>query len=420
MMWRKETETDWVNYIPIKGLKNSENRGLLKSPFYIAINIVKEDEEFGLIYDITVSLKDKRQWKLSKKYSEFQTLHQSLSQWKIPFTQNSFPRLGLKDLMFKSLIDEDALVRRRQRMEDWIRDFLLNESFMNDENIINAVYNFIEVDKHGGRNYTQQLNIESYSKNESVALPEEHVKSIFKLPSNELSKCFPLTVSNLSKQFPFRVKIKEFEELINGNNCDTFNADNTEKQLKKDLSRDRLIIQGKRYLGSQTELDILIENFIRAINNTGREKLDNFKLNNIELRKTCLELLFAASRTESAFKSHSILSNIIDNNTENGPIMIIPESSLSDPIDLSIRILEKNEKWCLAVESKCGTCYRLLSTLEEDMPLIMQIKAIYTKTTFIMPELSNKLLNEIHFTLKDGNNYLVFEKETTTTNRDWK
>jgi hypothetical protein len=414
-LWRNETESDWVNYIPLKGLLNSENRGLLKSPFYISIITVKEDEGEGLIYNILISLKDKRQWKLSKKYSEFHTLHLSVTNWKIPFTKNAFPRLGLKDLMFKSLLDENAMVRRRQRMENWIRDFLLNETLMNDENILSAIYNFIEVDKHGGRNYIQQSNLENYSKNQSIALPEDHIVSIFKLPQNELSNCFPLTIANLSIQLPFRVKIKEFEEL--NENID-LTKDNTEKQLTKDLSRDRLIFQGKRYLGSKTGLESLIEIFIKNINNIGGGKLENFKLNNIELRKTCLELLYSASRTESAFKSHSILSNIIDNSTEIGPIMIVPESLLSDPIDISFRIVEKNEKWCIAVESNCGSCYRLLSTLEEDMPVIMQLKAIYTKTTFIMPELSN-VLNEIPFTVKDGSNHLVFEKETTTTKRDW-
>jgi hypothetical protein len=102
--------------------------------------------------------------------------------------------------------------------------------------------------------------------------------------------------------------------------------------------------------------------------------------------------------------------------TEDPPLLIVPESMLSEPIVLNFRLMEKDgddSKWCIACDVEAAACFRLV-TANEDMDVALQLKITYCKTMYAMDGGEGKLLD------KEGTCFVVFEKETLTTKRDWK
>eukprot|EP01034_Spumella_vulgaris_P022181 gene22181-28291_t len=165
-----------------------------------------------------------------------------------------------------------------------------------------------------------------------------------------------------------------------------------EKQLRKDLSRDRIIIQGRKVAGSATDLDGVVDICKQAIlqtvikaghqlsavrhdassgssvsarppppppgNYTGparggatspgsaqQETAATHSLQMLDyVSKAALQQI---SRTESAFLSHSALMEMLDVNdtrrtADFSPFLVVPESTLAEPLVLNFRIQERN------------------------------------------------------------------------------
>ena len=159
-----------------------------------------------------------------------------------------------------------------------------------------------------------------------------------------------------------------------------------------------------------------------------------------EISKFCTNNLIFASRTESAFIAHQLLLSCVQTVTDgpgpgpdpDPPLLIVPESMLSEPIVLNFRLMEKDgddSKWCIACDVEAAACFRLV-TANEAMDVALQLKITYCKTMYAMDggngnangdgdgdgagAGAGKLLQ------KEGACFVVFEKETLTTKRDWK
>lgn len=96
---------------------------------------------------------------------------------------------------------------------------------------------------------------------------------------------------------------------------------------------------------------------------------------------------------------------------------------------INMDINNNNDDWCVQCEGEASTVYRVLDG--ETLQPLLQLKIMYTTTLFGMPQYhhhhssssnNNNDNNNIAlngFTVKEGKCYLVIDKVTTTTSRDW-
>lgn len=263
------------------------------------------------------------------------------------------------------------------------------------------------------------------------------------------------------------------------------------EQLRKDCRRDRLIVQGKRLNGSDVSLEQIYalcqESILQEMGTMGKKfdlglragtkaspnsknpfddpaeeptaavgqeksvSLDSYSTLHVlpNLQQDCERFsrfaLSVLSRTESGYLSHASLSEIFD--TENfhqrpdfAPCFFVPESTLSDPLQLTFRVIEKGgapqalrgkfaqpalaEKWCVECTGETSTVYRLMDAMS--LEPLLQIRVIFQVTLFGMPQYSAGTSRAspdaivTGLTIKEGKCYLLVDKATTTTSRDWK
>jgi len=114
-----------------------------------------------------------------------------------------------------------------------------------------------------------------------------------------------------------------------------------------------------------------------------------------------------------------LLNSVETMAAESLPLLIVPESMLSEPLVVNFRLMEKDgdeSKWCVACDVEAAACFRLVAA-NEAMDVALQLKITYCKTMYALDGGGE---GGSVFTSKEGACFVVFEKESKTTKRDWK
>lgn len=148
--WRKEMPEDWqfgvAKYVP----NMAENRALHKSPIYAIVETYRPLTGNDYEFVMKVTLKDGREWKIGKTYSQFSSFKFSLPFGTCFSFQNSFPQPVMVGSWFGEY-SSAFLERRRQALSEWMRELVLNEACMSSPAVLDLLYAFIDADAHGGR-----------------------------------------------------------------------------------------------------------------------------------------------------------------------------------------------------------------------------------------------------------------------------
>ena len=137
------------------------------------------------------------------------------------------------------------------------------------------------------------------------------------------------------------------------------------------------------------------------------------------------------------------LSFVLDSENSENPIMVVPESSLSDPIEINFHLSDERTKqepagsdlsmkslWTVQCDAKSRTCYRMV--LADTMQTVLQIKISFCKSYKIFGtwvrsscesdnyEVDENSVRIENFCAFGSAPTFLFERETSTTSRDWK
>ena len=230
----------------------------------------------------------------------------------------------------------------------------------------------------------------------------------------------PMTLATLADELcrggPFRVDLADSLSSVPSNN----------EQLKKDLARDRVIINSHRIQGGSLGT---FDEVLAACRATAADLLASAGLQPVAASSAdtfTTSLLRQLSRTESAFTSLQCLHTVVDLSSDGdgeegagGNTVIVPESVLAEPMMLRIDLLQRKPKqtstvakdYCLDVLQQTSTVFRFVDAAT--MSTKLQLRIIYVRRTYGM------LVGGGEIQEKAGSSALVFVKETKTTSRDW-
>jgi hypothetical protein len=342
LSWYGEAEDDWVNYIETVNNASEEIRGLFKCPVYIRVASFRKDDLNNILFKFAVSMKDGRVWSVEQHFNKISSFKGSLPMRFV----NKLPHFPFPRLLSREN-DSEFQERRRVVLEEWFRDMCLNEECMTNAEFMSAVYAFIEVDKHGGIYKTGNAT----TGNAAAGLERPYLCGPlftvdFKSIVGQLSGPYPVDVNSLLHLLPVKVKIdSQLKQVIEppptpvntvggGTGVASSGADSSLKQLEKDYSRDRVVIQGRRLLGSRTNIDGLCRQIKSAIHFQMQNNKISQMLGNDGINKFALKILSSIGRTESAFSTFALINHIIS-----APgCMVTPESALASPIEIMFSV----------------------------------------------------------------------------------
>ena len=415
-------------------------------------------------------------WICERTYRDFEEFKHSLPfgtslffKTQFPYPLLPVPYVGTFFKLGGVEIDISEVEKRRQLLDEWMRELTMSEKCMSNADILQKVHSFVAADKtkpstEPGRNSnatsaamtppaaadvpsSSSLAKSSVSPLSCNATVDKHplfltIKRIRKfLPSN-----FPVTVAQLDEMLstgPFRLDVADFKEASGG--LGTIDKDDDD-QLRKDLSRDRIVINGRRFQGggsSSSSSSSSFQEIVDACSNTVTELMSSAQLlplaSPFDSDTFVKSLLRQLSRTESAFLSLCLLNTIVDlpgsSSVEDSNIVLVPEAILAEPMQLTIELLERkpttmnktnvpvslsaaamtmNREYCIDCELNTSTVYRFCDDMS--MSTLLQCRVVYSKRVYGMLGCSGST----SITEKAGKSHLVFIRETKTTARDWK
>ena len=466
--WSSSTENDWVNNISSSNFAKCEIRALWKSPITIHVGSVTPNTLNEALFRCKV-ITHRGTFSIDKKFNDFIEFRNSLPFGSTFWFKSSFPQyydiVDIFTFTSDSERDKSLLERKRIALDDWFREFTLNEKLMMKSEILLLIEHFFCIDESVSV-LTKPTNLSTMNNNSTVMIQSngisssihgirefkpvrmedvslmQVIKKIRKL--NPLN--FPVTVSKLDEMLrngPFKIDVSDFSELAAPMAASMMNTSNEscDIQLKKDLSRDRVIINGIRFQGNDKDgYHNIVDSSASMIQNLLFEAnlLPIKDSDAIEFSKSILKQL---SRTESAYLSLLCLNLLVDMNNSNsydsnnspiidnmenddssfmgvhGGIMIIPEALLAEPMQIQMQILGKkgtststsslissnisnnnlqqnnnnndNENkvyndgrnFCLDCELQTSTVYRFCDDL---MNTVLQLRVIYSRRIFGM------------------------------------
>lgn len=137
------------------------------------------------------------------------------------------------------------------------------------------------------------------------------------------------------------------------------------KQLKKDLERDRLLLNNQRLIGAAIGMAGIMSRVSTLLDELLAEKA--LPLLPADIKDTlCYEILFKSSRTHSGALAFHALQNLIDQQT----MMLLPQSSIAPPIKIQISLdtipssasthsFSNAEEWGLVAKVSCEFIYMI-------------------------------------------------------------
>lgn len=207
--------------------------------------------------------------------------------------------------------------------------------------------------------------------------------------------------------------------------------DTSLEQLVKDMSRDRVIINGVRVSGCDVTIEqivAIVQDEINAVlQANGKPPLKNDSEANCRFGE---HILKSVSRTESAYLSHLTFSKIVEQR-EDKPLTIVPVSDLAEPLRMvvSLRIRDATasmragslkEDFAVQVDLQAGTVFRVNDPLSDDLDTLCQVKCYYRRTIFgLASERGDSGERSCELTPKSGKAWVHFAKTMQTTREDW-
>ena len=317
-------------------------------------------------------MKDGRSWSVMRRYSEFASVWKSLPMGTCTYFSNSFPIFSssafpvaqaVRSMMAKDGRSAESIERERHGLSEWLRELVLNERCMQNAAVLSVLYRFVDVDVHGGpagvettmhqeqerldaafqrclsdTSAASPLSFDDRSTNKFTALPmlsesSELFRNVRLLDVN----AFPVGTPQLNLMLPFKLDAAALKQKLSSKRAaipEQQGLDIDMKQLEKDMSRDRIIIQGIRILGAHSTIDYVIDvckkSILQVIVNSGQMTVSGGKGKSstvslstevvaghlLHIDASSLDLfcrcgLQAISRTESAFLSHASLHQVI-------------------------------------------------------------------------------------------------------------
>lgn len=337
--WRKEMPEDWQFGVPKHVPNMAENRALHKSPVYVFVESHRPIDGYDYEFVMKVTLKDGREWKVARTYSQFSSFKFSLPLGTCYSFKNAFPQPVLAGSIFGDF-SPPFLGRRQQALAEWMRELVLNEGCMSSSVVLDLLYTFLDADAHGGRvgltsapktppsptantaASTQKgtawspppppspLLAAAYDSQHAAALKQkQQYYSQARLLGEEQ---LPLSLDQVVQMVPVKVNVKKlkcYADLMiakqpksksNTSAATSGTAAGTQEtvtsvessagdgsavaqeeppkpatvendgnqhaqaevdliQLRKDCQRDRIVVQGKRFEGSHTALDSILQ-----------------------------------------------------------------------------------------------------------------------------------------------------------------
>ena len=208
----------------------------------------------------------------------------------------------------------------------------------------------------------------------------EHLKTM-KISTEKLTTATDGRRSNTEHlrgidSLPLSLSCRELTRQLGGNSTSSSVKDSSLKQLRRDLVRDKLILNGERLSNAELDLEGISEKLGATIGDVVRishlppiEKSVSTSL--------AIEILRKASRTNSGFVSYQFLQHVL--NTSKGATSDIkPLSNRAKPININVSVgnIEKTaeargphpQPWGLLITIQCSSFFQLTPTSSVDNP----------------------------------------------------
>jgi hypothetical protein len=503
--WNATAETDWVNGYSSGNLpKDAVMRALWKTPISIHVgSCLLQTTTSEVLFRCKV-ITHTDNWMVEKTMRDFEDFRNGLPLGTTLWFKQPFPSFfplnilsGMGGLRLSSAdLDSGEAEKKRQMLDEWLRELTLNEKCMTNAEVLERVRSFVgsksaasEVAAHRSALFidapvdgscavaaSASQHFASTCSPLSAASASADAASgqcgsllqVLKKIRKFGPEAFPVTVSGLDEMLkagPFRLDLADFRDLEYSGAA---NADADDEQLKKDMSRDRLVINGRRFQGgSLSSFQQIVDATTDAMAQAALEaQLPSLAPTDAD--RFAKSLLRQLSRTESAYVSLRCLHTIVDifgsssstsdsssdsGSGEGGSLVMVPEALLAEPMALRLEILERKQQsqsqsqaasssssslkeCCLDCEQQTSTVYRFCDDVT--MSTHLQIRVVYSRRTYGMlaPGGGNSSGGSIvgntsssssgsgssggsSIVEKAGPSYLVLIRETKTTDRDW-
>ena len=446
--WRSEYRGDFeAGVVDNKQSLGAENRALVKTPLYLSVgsSVVRDEITF---YQINVIIKTGQRYARLRRFSQFSAFRSSLPFGTCNSFQSSFPMKG------PAFLFGDQTEARRAALDEWIRELSLNESCMNSKEVTASLYDFVgfdpsrstaipeSEDKHSiGAGVMNQYASLGYSSGNGTKKEESRQPTstgtapaplVFSTASEKATASLknfstvpkldpnPCPMKDIHARLPFKTPISP-SALDESNKKRS--VDDSREQLMKDLQRDRLVVNKKRISGC----DVTLEEITLAISGTINEVLSGDRRPPLSespsTAQFCENLLRQISRTSSAYLTHLTFTSIIMEDADS-PIAVVPESTLAEPLKIVISLRKKVESsklgegdYAVQCELEGSTVFRINDPLTDNLDTLLQVKCTYRTTTFGMPKLVN---GGVEIEAKEGKAWVLCERATKTTSKDWR
>jgi hypothetical protein len=498
-------DEDWKNSIAAVDLpKDSQMRALWKSPVTAHVNSFFRDSNGSFVYRCHVITRS-GDWTCNRKLEDFIDFRASLPLGTTIWFKSTLPSAWtniLSTLLYPSTAESarqmlDDWVRELTLSERCMSDdgllektmrFFANNTTGEQMGVAVAATESsgsgLQKCKSGECRPAVRLYDSRSDNREGSSFPE-----ILKKIRTVHADSFPVSLSTLDSLLssgPFKIDVSEFPELNElargGHRKKGSEQARSDSQLAKDVVRDRLIINGTRYQCSSSDSlpAVFLESLVSACVASLDSVLNSPSFSFSKRQGTggadrvlaedevdfSLNILRAMSRTDSAYITLLGISAILDLSlTLSGPPpsgsarggggggdvvsecdipcppMVVPESTLADPILINFQALERKapssprkpslsqplvRESCVDCEGQTSTVYRVCRG--DRLDTLLQFRVIYSHRTFGMLSTTDEEDNDkgkgsgTHLSLseKAGPVHLVFLRETKTTARDWR
>lgn len=294
-----------------------------------------------MVYTINVIMRDGRRWKIHKRYSEIHEFWRAMPLGSTKHLSHPFPQPSLSSLCSKT--EDDAFNdQRRMALDEWFGELCLDEKSMSDSRIVSLLDRFLDTKAQPAppASFSSTSDLSSW-----VVIPQADLTS------------YPLTLESFASKLPSKVNLAELfpQRPVSKTEANVSlsitGSDVTTKQITKDLSRDRIIVQGRRFEGSKCGLSGVLEATLAAAEHLIREAGGAVSADPLPtpptsplhfsreiLQELCLTSLGQLGRTESAYASLSALTTVLDLGAT-PELILVPESVLAHPLLLRFRLV---------------------------------------------------------------------------------
>ena len=175
------------------------------------------------------------------------------------------------------------------------------------------------------------------------------------------------SVQHLADALPVCMVCSELNGTTSSNrsgNSGESSRDASLKQLRRDVERDKLKINGRRVVGSEAGLDGVLAATVAALQDAMRTS--RFPpLDGDAAHALAVEVLRWASRTNSGFLCYSAVQALLVDGSDGATTLITPLSTLAKPIAVDVRVggaSAGHGGWGLACTVTCSSFFNVSSS----------------------------------------------------------